>query len=154
MVFASDDSFLSSDHSFWCIQKLNPKYLIQLLETLPVELTEIIYFLKKKIYIYIYIYIIFSSQSDHKTYQFKIIIYIIFFFVGINFFLTRQGGPRTTLTYYKQSRHCISQVSIIQSLLIFGYGINRHDFQIAESENSMTTRSENKMDLINCFNIW
>ena len=66
MVFASDDSFLSSDHSFWCIQKLNPKYLIQLLETLPVELTEIIYFFKKNIYIYIYI--IFSSQSGHKTY--------------------------------------------------------------------------------------
>ena len=41
MASTPDDGFLSSDQNinrFLCKQKLNPRYFIQLLETLPIEL--------------------------------------------------------------------------------------------------------------------
>ena len=42
MMFTPNDSSLSSDQtpiSFWCRQEMNPGFLIQPSETLPVELT-------------------------------------------------------------------------------------------------------------------
>ena len=51
-VFKSDGSFcLFKLICFWCREKLNPNSLIQLSNTLPVQLTE-----THKIMIYIYIY--------------------------------------------------------------------------------------------------
>ena len=52
-VFKSDGPFcLFKLIGFWCREKLNPNSLIQLSNTLPVQLTEI-----HKIMIYIYIYV-------------------------------------------------------------------------------------------------